>query len=124
MEVKINPDVVEFAKIIDYMFDLYAKKNANYGNSFTKLWQDLGPVSGLVPLHNKLYRLTNLVKGGRNDFESIEDSLIDLANYAIMNVIEMRRNQEGFGEGESIANNLKSRKKKQILNEEKEQINE
>ena len=106
------------------MFDLYAKKNANYGNSFTKLWQDLGPVSGLVPLHNKLDRLTNLVKGGRNDFESIEDSLIDLANYAIMNVIEMRRNQEGFGEGESIANNLKSRKKKQILNEEKEQVNE
>ena len=77
-----------------------------------------------MPLHNKLDRLTNLVKGGRNDFESIEDSLIDLANYAIMNVIEMRRNQEGFGEGESITNNLKSRKKKQILNEEKEQINE
>lgn len=77
-----------------------------------------------MPLHNKLDRLTNLVKGGRNDFESIEDSLIDLANYAIMNVIEMRRNQEGFGEGESIANNLKSGKKKQILNEEKEQINE
>ena len=77
-----------------------------------------------MPLHNKLDRLTNLVKGGRNDFESIEDSLIDLANYAIMNVIEMRRNQEGFGEGESITNNLKSRKKKQILNEEKEQVNE
>lgn len=90
----VNPDQIEFAKIIDGMFDLYCKKNSNYGNSFSKLYNDLGPVAGLVPLHNKLDRLTNLIKGGKNDFESVEDTLIDLANYAIMNVIELRRNKE------------------------------
>lgn len=90
----VNPDQIEFAKIIDGMFDLYCKKNSNYGNSFSKLYNDLGPIAGLVPLHNKLDRLTNLVKGGKNDFESVEDTLIDLANYAIMNVIELRRNKE------------------------------
>lgn len=81
----------EFEKITQEMNELHHKKNANYGNSFTKLWKDLGPIAGLVPLHNKLDRLTNLVKGNRNDFESVEDTLIDLANYAIMNILEMHR---------------------------------
>ena len=62
-----------FHEIVNSMANLYAKKNENYGDSFGQLYKDLGPISGLVPLHNKLDRLTNLIKGGRNDFESIED---------------------------------------------------
>lgn len=116
MEVKVNPDIVEFAKIIDGMFDLYVKKNSNYGNSFTKLWGDLGPIAGLVPLHNKLDRLTNLVKGGKNDFESVQDTLLDLANYAIMNVIEMRRGEEGFGVSEPTIHTLD----RKLINKEEE----
>ena len=80
----------EFNSIIQNMYNLYVKKNENYGNSFGKLYEDLGPISGLVPLHNKLNRLTSLVKGSKNNFESIEDTLIDLANYAIMNLIELK----------------------------------
>lgn len=80
----------EFNSIIQNMYNLYIKKNENYGNSFGKLYEDLGPISGLVPLHNKLNRLTSLVKGSKNNFESIEDTLIDLANYAIMNLIELK----------------------------------
>lgn len=87
-------DVERFKKITQEMSDLYAKKNANYGNSFEKLYNDLGEVAGLVPLHNKLDRLTNLIKGGKNDFESIEDTLIDLANYSIMNLIEIQKRKE------------------------------
>lgn len=79
-----------FHETIVEMEKLYQLKNSNYGNSFSKLYQDLGPIAGLVPLHNKLDRLTNLVKGGQNNFESIEDTLIDLANYAIMNLIELK----------------------------------
>ena len=80
----------EFNSIIQNMYNLYVKKNENYGNSFGKLYEDLGPISGLVPLHNKLNRLTSLIKGSKNNFESIEDTLIDLANYAIMNLIELK----------------------------------
>ena len=80
----------EFNSIIQNMYNLYIKKNENYGNSFGKLYEDLGPISGLVPLHNKLNRLTSLIKGNKNNFESIEDTLIDLANYAIMNLIELK----------------------------------
>ena len=78
-----------FHEIVNEMANLYAKKINNYGDSFGKLFQDLGPIAGLVPLHNKLDRLTNLVRGGQNDFESVEDTLKDLACYAVMNLIAM-----------------------------------
>lgn len=83
-----------FESIVQEMSELYKKKNANYGDSFARLYQDLGPVAGLVPLYNKLHRASSLIKGGHNDFESLEDTLVDLANYAIMNIIELRRPKE------------------------------
>lgn len=90
-----NKEKVEmFRTIVNSMADLYEKKNANYGNSFGELYEKLGPTSGLVPLHNKLNRLTNLLTGGHNDFESIEDTMIDLASYAVMNLIEYHNMQE------------------------------
>lgn len=87
-------DVKRFREITQNLADLYEKKNANYGNSFEKLFKELGPVAGIVPLHNKLDRITNLIKGGKNNFESLEDSLVDLANYAIMNLIELQKQAE------------------------------
>lgn len=86
--------VKEFKSIVNQMADTYEKKNSNYGDSFGKLFDDLGPVSGLVPLYNKLHRATSLVNGDVNHFESLEDTLIDMACYAIMNVVEMRRARE------------------------------
>lgn len=88
----INPKIEAFCSITTEMADLYTKKNQNYGDSFGKLYRDLGPVAGLVPLHNKLDRLTYLImhNDDENHYESIEDTLIDLANYAIMNLVERR----------------------------------
>lgn len=84
-----------FREIVNEMADLYEKKNANYGDSFGQLFDALGPVSGLVPLHNKLDRATSLIKGNKNNFESLEDTFKDMACYAIMNLIEMKiRNQK------------------------------
>ena len=84
-----------FREIVNEMADLYEKKNSNYGDSFGQLFDALGPISGLVPLHNKLDRATSLVKGDKNNFESLEDTFKDLACYAIMNLIEMKmRNQK------------------------------
>lgn len=84
-----------FREIVNEMADLYEKKNANYGDSFGQLFDTLGPISGLVPLHNKLDRATSLIKGNQNSFESLEDTFEDMACYAIMNLMETRlRNQK------------------------------
>lgn len=87
-----------FREIVNEMADLYEKKNANYGDSFGQLFDALGPVSGLVPLHNKLDRATSLIKGNKNNFESLEDTFKDLACYAIMNLIEMKVRATTIGE--------------------------
>ena len=89
-----------FKAITSQMADLYAKKNRNYGDSFGKLYSDLGPISGLVPLHNKLDRATNLLKGDKNHFESIKDTLIDLANYSIMLYIELENDPDFVDEAD------------------------
>lgn len=99
-----------FKKIVLEMADLYAKKNDNYGNSFEKLYKELGPIAGLVPLHNKLDRATNLIKGGKNDFESLEDTFKDLAVYAVMNLIHLLRDNTEY--------NVKKPKQKIPLNED------
>lgn len=89
-----------FKEITTKMSDLYAKKNQNYGDSFGKLYSDLGPTSGLVPLYNKLDRATNLLKGDKNHFESIKDTLIDLANYSIMLYIELENDPDFVDEAD------------------------
>lgn len=89
-------DLELFKEITKEMVELFEKKNNNYGNSFSKLYQEFGALSGLVPLHNKLERITSLVKGAKNNFESIEDSLIDLANYSIMLLIETKKERNNL----------------------------
>lgn len=91
----LNYKVKRFREIANELADLYEKKNHNYGDSFGKLYSDLGPVAGLVPLHNKLDRVTNLIKGDINHFESIDDTFRDLASYTIMNLIEMEQHKNG-----------------------------
>ena len=86
--------VQEFRNIVNKMADTYEKKNSNYGDSFGRLFEELGAVSGLVPLYNKLHRATSLINGDENHYESLEDTLIDMACYAIMNVIEMRNKRD------------------------------
>lgn len=83
-----------FKKAADEIVELHSKKNENYGNSFSKLFNELGEMAGLVPLYNKLDRLTNLVKGKQNYFESKEDTLKDLASYALMMLVEIRRKED------------------------------
>lgn len=83
----------EFRIIVNQMADLYEKKNSNYGDSFGQLYKELGPTAGLVPLWNKLHRATSLIKGSQNNFESLEDTLKDLACYAIMNLIALKEQE-------------------------------
>jgi uncharacterized tellurite resistance protein B-like protein len=72
--------------------DTYAKKNADYGNAFGDTFQELGIVSAVTRIIDKTNRLKSLCRPGAdqkvND-ESIRDTLLDLANYAIMTVMEM-----------------------------------
>lgn len=72
--------------------DLYERKNSDYGDSFAKSFAEYGMVMPCIRLEDKLNRTKALIMGMRQmvDDERIEDTLMDLANYAIMTLIEMK----------------------------------
>lgn len=78
------------AAICAELTDLYTRKNADYGDSFAKSFDEYGFAMPCIRLDDKLNRLKSLTKGHsyRVD-ESVRDTLMDLANYAIMTVLEM-----------------------------------
>ena len=69
---------------------LYEAKNADYGDSFGKSYKEYGLTMPCIRLEDKLNRLKslNFSKSAKVN-ESIEDTLMDLANYAIMTLIEL-----------------------------------
>lgn len=81
--------VKRFKEIVNEAADLYAKKNADYGDSFGDTWRRLGPVSGLTRMYDKLNRASSLIKGSENHFESLEDTLKDLLCYSTMALMEL-----------------------------------
>ena len=87
-----NPKIDKHMDICKELNDLYAKKNADYGDSFAKLRQEYGSPAILIRLEDKLGRLKRLMMGNEQNIkdENIEDTLIDLANYAIMELVERR----------------------------------
>lgn len=79
-------------KICDSLNELYEKKNQDYGDSFGKSYKEYGLTMSLIRLEDKLNRLKSLNKNGNAQVkdESIQDTLMDLANYAIMTLIELQ----------------------------------
>lgn len=72
--------------------EIYAKKNADYGDSFHATYIEEGMAMPRIRLADKLSRFKKLTKNQADiqvKDESIRDTLIDLANYAIMTVLEM-----------------------------------
>lgn len=78
--------------ICQQLNDLYRRKNADYGDSFGKSFAEYGMAMPCIRLEDKLNRLKALTRKGDAQVqdESITDTLLDLANYAIMTVIEMQ----------------------------------
>ena len=76
--------------------DLYARKNQDYGDSFHLSYLEEGMAMARIRLGDKLNRFKSLTKSNSQEVkdESIRDTLIDLANYAIMTIMEIDREGE------------------------------
>ena len=94
-EPKENMDnLVDHAGICAELTNTYRKKNADYGNSFSRAVEKYGLVSALTRISDKFNRLESLILHKEQEVkdESIQDTLLDLANYCIMTVMEIRKN--------------------------------
>lgn len=81
--------------VCEVLNGIYAKKNHDYGDSFAKLRNEL-PNAILVRIYDKYSRLKTLMNGADQKVkdESIDDSLMDLANYCIMELVERKCDRE------------------------------
>lgn len=78
--------------ICEQLSGLYARKNADYGDSFHETFMEEGWASVRLRLTDKLNRVKRLTRPPKYQLvkdESVRDTLIDLANYAIMAVMEL-----------------------------------
>ena len=89
--------------ILHELQDIMLKKHEDYG-PMNISGAPGGPMNGLrVRMYDKLARLNNLVDTGDTpNYESIEDTLLDLANYAIIGLLVQR------GQWEGIPNDVKA----------------
>ena len=78
--------------LCDKTHELYENKNADYGDSFSQLRKRY-PNFVCMRLFDKLNRLDTIIQPGyecKVFDEKIEDTLMDIANYALMELTERR----------------------------------
>ena len=79
--------------ILNEIRQLHNRKNADYGDSFDKTLDEFGLVASATRMSDKFNRFKSLIKNpAQIQDEKIEDTLIDLASYAIMTIKWMRQN--------------------------------
>lgn len=86
------PEIRIHKNICDQLHDTYVRKNHDYGNSFSKIYDKFGLLSSFIRLNDKLNRIESLMtKQQQVHDESIEDTLLDMANYCILTIVEMKK---------------------------------
>ena len=83
------------ADICIMLNDIYQRKQIDYGDSFGETFRKLGEISAITRITDKVNRLQTLCKQkAQVKDESVCDTLFDLANYAIMTIIEIKLSNE------------------------------
>ena len=79
-------------QLCEELHKLYEKKNHDYGDSFHISFVEEGMAMPRIRLSDKLNRFKTLSRPEKQNLvsdESIRDTLIDLANYALITGVEM-----------------------------------
>ena len=88
-------DADRFKEITDKMFETFKAKNHDYGSSFSNLFKECGMTYAYGHMAEKLERINSLRKNEANvKGESMKDSLYDLANYAILTIMELEKTEK------------------------------
>ena len=82
----------QFRQIQDEGYELFKKKNSDYGDGF----KNYGTIGVLVRMADKINRLQNITNKSITlvDDETLRDTLIDLHNYSAMAIICLGRSPE------------------------------
>ena len=87
---------LSMAEISALQLDTYRKKNADYGNAFEKSMDEDGLLVAKIRIGDKIRRINSLIKNngeGQVKDERLEDTYLDLANYCVMTILWIRKQQ-------------------------------
>jgi hypothetical protein len=87
---------LSMAEISQEQLDTYRKKNADYGNAFEKSMDEDGLLVAKIRIGDKIRRINSLIKNngeGQVKDEKLEDTYLDLANYCVMTILWIRKQQ-------------------------------
>ena len=88
-------DAARFKKITDNMSDTYKRKNHDYGNAFSEMYDELGINYGYGKIREKVNRIKTLKDNeAQVANEPLEDALLDCANYCILTLMEYQQRKE------------------------------
>lgn len=92
---ELSDNVKQFMAITQNMTKTYAAKNHDYGDSFEQSLDEEGMAASRIRMGDKWnrYKTLSKTKDIRVKDESIKDTLLDMANYAIMTVMWMNKKQ-------------------------------
>lgn len=94
MEDKISK---QHALYLENLHETYLKKNKDYGSSFDDSLDNFGSIAGVVRISDKYNRLVQLTASNEEakvSDEAVEDTLLDMANYAIMMAMWLERQKK------------------------------
>lgn len=79
--------------LCEQLTDVYERKNRDYGDTFHESFVEEGMAMVRIRIGDKFGRLKTLSRGADVQVkdESLEDTLMDLANYALMTVMGLHR---------------------------------
>lgn len=80
------------------LLTIVVKKNINYGSSFDECVKEFGIAGALIRLYDKGNRLNTLLNTDEDELvgESIEDTLTDMAGYALLTLVLLQQHPEYF----------------------------
>ena len=100
LDAKISPLTIgqsdnPFKKYTDHLAETLQEKNKAYGDSFTKSVDEDGLLVLKIRLGDKFNRISQLIKRGelKENDESLEDTLLDMAGYAILGLKYLKEHE-------------------------------
>jgi hypothetical protein len=105
--MKIEQELEVFKTLTDRMNEIFAAKRCDYGPSTEETFKRYGAVSMLVRMRDKLNRLDNLLVNQvqRSVYdERVEDTLLDLANYSLIAILELLKAQSEVTRNDNAEN--------------------
>lgn len=96
------PKVKQHRELTQELHKLYSDKNADYGDSFHKTFEEYGMTSVLIRLSDKLNRLKALQEKDAQVDESIRDTLMDLAGYCLLTILEIEEPSQEITEYQRV----------------------